>query len=80
MDESSDKLITPFDLRAEAQRLIAAGEMPTLDKLLDVVAEVRRRLQDWQEFIVELITAGIFIGLLNYAMACLNDLVRHERQ
>ena len=36
--------------------------------------------QGWQGFIVEFITAWFFIGLLTYAMACLNDLVRYLRQ
>ena len=31
------------DLRAEAQRLIATGKMPTLDQLLSVVADVRMK-------------------------------------
>jgi hypothetical protein len=31
------------DLRAEAQRLIAAGEMPSLAEVLSVVSEVRAK-------------------------------------
>ena len=34
------KLISPSDLRAEAQRLIAE-KMPTLDELLAAIAEIR---------------------------------------
>jgi hypothetical protein len=33
--------LNPSDLRAEAQRLIKAGKMPTLDQLLEAVFEVR---------------------------------------
>lgn len=33
-------------LRREAERLIAAGEMPSLAELLSVVAEVRRKYAD----------------------------------
>ena len=36
-------LITPTDLRAEAQRLIAAGRMPSLDQLLETVATARKK-------------------------------------
>jgi len=36
-----EKLIKPSDLRAEAQRLIAEGQMPDLGKLLGVVSSVR---------------------------------------
>jgi len=36
-------LITPTDLRAEAQRLIAVGRMPSLDDLLVAVAAARRK-------------------------------------
>jgi hypothetical protein len=35
--------VTPSNLRAEAQRLIVVGEMPSLAELLSVVAEVRRK-------------------------------------
>ncbi len=35
--------LTPTILRRRAERLIAAGEMPPLDKLLEVVAGVRER-------------------------------------
>ena len=41
--------LTPSDvrrLRREAERLIAAGEMPSLAELLSVVAEVRRKYAD----------------------------------
>ena len=37
------KLIAPTDLRAEAQRLIAAGRMPSPDELLGAVASARRK-------------------------------------
>jgi hypothetical protein len=33
-------------LRREAERLIAAGEMPSLAELLSVVTEVRRKYAD----------------------------------
>lgn len=39
---SVDK-ITPSDLRAEAQRLIAAGKMPPLEEVLKHVAAVREK-------------------------------------
>ena len=35
--------ISVSDLRAEAQRLLRTNEMPTLDHLLTVVAEVRTK-------------------------------------
>ena len=38
-----EKLIKPSDLRAEAQRLIAEGQMPDLGKLLGVVSSVREK-------------------------------------
>jgi hypothetical protein len=38
-----EKLIKPSDLRAEAQRLIAEGQMPDLGKLLGVVSSVRAK-------------------------------------
>jgi hypothetical protein len=38
-----DKKITPSDLRAEAQRLVAAGKMPKLEDLLQSVAETRSK-------------------------------------
>jgi len=34
------------DLRAEAQRLIAAGEMPTLAEVLEAVTEARKKYAD----------------------------------
>jgi hypothetical protein len=37
------RLIKPSDLRREAQRLIASGEMPPLEKLLAAVAEAREK-------------------------------------
>ncbi len=38
-----DKLITPSDLRREAQRLIREGKMPSLEQLLRAVADVRQK-------------------------------------
>jgi|HubBroStandDraft_4_1064222.scaffolds.fasta_scaffold3388424_1 hypothetical protein len=43
---TSEPKLTPSDvsrLRREAERLIAAGEMPSLAELLSVVAEVREK-------------------------------------
>jgi hypothetical protein len=40
---SVEKLIKPSDLRAEAQRLIAAGKMPPLEEVLKHVAETREK-------------------------------------
>jgi hypothetical protein len=37
--------VKPSDLRAQAEKLIADGMMPDLDKLLDVVAQVRTKYQ-----------------------------------
>jgi len=37
------KQIKPSDLQTEAQRLITAGKMPTLDTLMGTVAEVRQK-------------------------------------
>ncbi len=34
---------TPSDLRAEVQRLICTGQMPSLDELLNAVAKTRRK-------------------------------------
>lgn len=39
----NQRLVTPADLRAEAQRLIAAGRMPSLDQLLETVATARKK-------------------------------------
>jgi hypothetical protein len=39
----ADKKITPSDLRAQAQQLIGSGRMPSLDNLLNAVAETRRK-------------------------------------
>jgi hypothetical protein len=36
-------LISPSDLRREAQRLITANEMPSLEELLLAVADVREK-------------------------------------
>jgi hypothetical protein len=38
-----EKLIKSSDLRADAQRLIAEGQMPDLGKLLGVVSSVRAK-------------------------------------
>ena len=38
-----EKKIKPSDLRAEAQRLIYAGKMPSIDHLMGVVSEVRQK-------------------------------------
>jgi hypothetical protein len=35
--------LKPSDLRAEAQRLIRAGKMPTLQQVLDAIDEVKRK-------------------------------------
>ncbi len=37
--------IKPSDLRAQAEKLIADGMMPDLDKLLDVVGQIRNEYQ-----------------------------------
>jgi hypothetical protein len=37
---------TPSDLRAEAQRLICTGQMPSLDELLKAIAKTRRKYRD----------------------------------
>jgi hypothetical protein len=39
----SEPKLSSADLQAEAERLIAAGEMPTLEELLSAVAEVRAK-------------------------------------
>jgi len=33
--------LTPSDLRAEAQKLICAGKMPSLSQVLDTIREVK---------------------------------------
>jgi hypothetical protein len=43
MAKLKPKTIKPSDLKREAERLIQAGEMPTLDELLDAVEAVRER-------------------------------------
>jgi len=40
---SKERKITPSDLRREAQRLLLAGKMPSLDELLTVVASTRKK-------------------------------------
>ena len=40
------KKIKPSELEAEAQRLIDAGQMPSLEKLLQAVAEARENYRD----------------------------------
>ncbi len=37
------KKITPSDLRKQADELIAAGKMPSLDAVLNAVAETREK-------------------------------------
>ena len=37
------KLISPSDLRAEAQKLLAEGKMPALGTLLKAVAQARQK-------------------------------------
>jgi len=37
------KKITPSDLRKQADELIAAGKMPSLDAVLQAVAETREK-------------------------------------
>ena len=39
----ADKKTTPSDLKAEAQRLVAAGKMPPLEHVLGAVAEAREK-------------------------------------
>ena len=39
----SDELVKPSDLRQEAERLIAADEMPALEEVLSAVAEARAK-------------------------------------
>jgi hypothetical protein len=51
-----EKLIKPSDLRAEAQRLISTGRMPSLEALLGAVADVR---QKYQPLIVQARMAGV---------------------
>jgi hypothetical protein len=41
--DAMEKKITPSDLRAEAQRLIEAGQMPSRETLLKAVAETRAK-------------------------------------
>jgi hypothetical protein len=43
MAKLKPKTIKASDLKREAERLIRAGEMPTLDELLDAVEAVRER-------------------------------------
>jgi hypothetical protein len=40
------KTIKPSELEAEAQRLIDAGRMPSLEELLQAVAETREKYRD----------------------------------
>jgi hypothetical protein len=41
--EMMAKKITPLDLRKQADELIAAGKMPSLDAVLQAVAETREK-------------------------------------
>jgi len=43
MKSKTQPKITPSDLRAEAARLIAVGQMPDLSTLLAVIASVREK-------------------------------------
>jgi hypothetical protein len=43
MEATIEKKITPRELEAEAQRLIAAGDMPGLEELLTVIGEIREK-------------------------------------
>jgi hypothetical protein len=40
---ATTKKITPSDLRAQAEQLIASGRMPSLDEILKAVAETRSK-------------------------------------
>ena len=40
------KKIKPSELEADAQRLIDAGEMPSLETLLQVIVETREEYRD----------------------------------
>jgi hypothetical protein len=40
---ANEKRITPTDLNAEAERLIAEGKMPKLEDLLGVVGKARQK-------------------------------------
>jgi hypothetical protein len=40
------KKIKPSDLEAEAQRLIATGQMPSFEELSAVIVEVREKYRD----------------------------------
>lgn len=42
MKRQQRRRLKPSDLRAEAQRLARAGEMPTLQQVLDAIDEVKR--------------------------------------
>jgi hypothetical protein len=42
----SEPKLTFADLQAEAERLIAAGEMPSLQQVLEAAAEARRKYAD----------------------------------
>ena len=41
-----EKKIKPSDLEAEAQRLIDSGQMPSLEALLTVIAEMREKYRN----------------------------------
>jgi hypothetical protein len=40
-----DKKISVSDLRAEAERLVASGKMPSLDTVLQAVASTREKFR-----------------------------------
>ena len=42
----SEKKFGPSDFQAEVERLRAAGKLPTLEQVLDAVAETRRKYAD----------------------------------
>jgi hypothetical protein len=42
---TTSKRIKPSDLRAQAEKLIAKGMMPSLDSVLDAVGQIRTKYQ-----------------------------------
>ena len=47
--------LTPSDLRAEAQKLIRTGRMPSLSQVLDTIREVKGNPQHDAPFIQDLL-------------------------
>jgi hypothetical protein len=41
----SEKKVGPSDFEAEIERLKAAGKLPTLDEVLDAVADTRQKFE-----------------------------------